>query len=391
MSLAQAEVDKWLPLLKALQAYNKVGPVYGEEENAAVWDPVYYTVGYYGEARGLWDLPRSGLVPHRQSARAAGSPSQAQSSTGADNVGSMPLAPASATGLEAPRAAATSDEPMCSVPASHSMLETSTAGGVESSGLPHQALQPDGQHSGSASTRLTNLVGPASAAVGKPDGPADYVLSSGDEEEAAAEGYQDGNPAGPKVARVAASSGSASRPGGVRDGSADQAAVQANLFPSKAVSPLPESQALENLKELLAARCCHRVAASGTAYLSLGGASGATSGPQQDIDGDAEGPIAEDGGPCRLARLMDTDYGNDHCIVLKAARMFIIAVQRLDGFATKRVSGLQELFEARGDAMGIIAVLNGVGLATAAADALDVWSIAQLKQREASLGSRSDD
>lgn len=384
LSFAQDEVDKWLPLLKALQAYDKVGPVDGEDENAALWDPIYYTVAIYGEARGLWELPTSGRLRRWQSAWAGGSTGQAGSrSAGSQCVGPMPPAPHSGSAQEAPMATAGADEAVCLVPPSPSELETPSAA-AGSSRRPLPSAHPDGRRRCSASTRLTNVVAPAPDAVGSQNAPDDCVFSTAGEEEASAAACEESGPVGDEAAGIAASSGSGSRPG-----STDTAVNQAYRSLPVPTSPLPESQALNDLKELLAARCCHRVAASGLVAVSLGAASGATSGAEQGGEGGAETGMANSNGPSRLARLMDTDEGRQNCIVLNTVRTFIIAVQILDGISTKRMSGLKELYDTRGDAIQIISVLNVVRIATSVADALDVWSIAKLKEREASRGSRN--
>lgn len=352
---AQAEVDKWSPMLKAMTDYEKVGPAFGAEENAAVWAPIHCAIGAYREARGVRDLSPGAATPARVShAESRGD----ATSAAVDLTGPAAPAPVSCDGVESPPTGIGEFEPAEGAPLSP--VEDEAPSGDINVELAAPISSADG------------VGGPHAVPVGQV--PVSSTGSALEQAEVspAVEGHAD--VAAPDVPEAPAPSSFSVLPR-ARAGNAPTNGGQS-------VSALPQSSALRGLKELVAARCCHRVAASGSVQISSVEASTVRAGAERGRGSRSDAVP----GPSVLDRLMG-ENGHDYCVVLSTARTFIHSVQILDGFSAKRMKALSDEMHSRDDVGDIIPVINMVGLATTAADALDSWSIEKLKEREASLAA----
>lgn len=326
MAEAEAEVDTWVPLLNALKAYQVVGPMSGREEEDTVWAPIHYAICAYGLARGV-----RGPVADAQPGLAGGdetgsSPGAALASDGADRRGS---------------------------------------GGID-----EVVSYPNGRQSDTRSEAEPAVVGLGEPTVQVP------VSETLPEQT-------------PPVGMVSTRSTPAARPLGavqglpVRDGALAEPLEQT---PSQASDARRESGALQGLKELLAARCCHRIAASGSVPTVSKSVSKTESSANKGSVTVAEHGVAERGGTSISTRLVqDADGADDEGTVLSTARTFITGVQTMDTFSADRMRLLVSDMEDPSRSVDGLSVIVGVGLATAAADALDTWSIVKLKERELKL------
>lgn len=142
-----------------------------------------------------------------------------------------------------------------------------------------------------------------------------------------------------------------------------------------------DSDTLQELNELLASRCCHRIAASGlmpAVSERIVAAMGNESFGEQDVgEGGGSAPVEQG--------FENGDGADDACMVVSTARTFIKGVQTLDSLSSRRMTSLMTELEDPSHSFDALSVIAGVALATAAGDALDAWSIEKLKKQELDL------